>query len=541
MKRNGTCPICYLKRLIGIRENVTEIYDPTAYENGVALTPPMGWSSWNTFKNHIDEDLIYDTAKAMAESGLKDAGYTYVNLDDNWHSSLRDENGNLQGDLTTFAHGIPTLVKKINDLGLKVGIYSSNGTETCEDLPASLYHEREDALTFARWGIEYFKYDYCHHIKIPPYAPWVYGISVAKKGEKDATFYSAKDAVLSGSAKLWKDKITPNGYRVTGLDANGGAMEFNNVIVAEDGEYVVTIDIRKKGRYKKFLMVKVNDSDVYTVTFPDQKHYNNTARFQTPVTLKAGANKIRLFNPIGNRADSAMLQYQNMGKQLRLATKKVAKDTNSPEKPIVFSICEWGWNKPYKWGATAGNLWRTTPDIRPVWPWMISYMYRHNVKLHEYASVGHWNDPDMLEVGNGNLTYDENVSHFSLWCMMASPLILGNDLRSITPEVLGIVTNKNLIAINQDPLGLQCRRIKKGGVDTLIKPLADGSFALCFFNKYGGPKKATCSLRSLEDYGLCFSEEYIVTDLWSGEELKVSDKLSTTVNKHGVKVYKIQF
>ena len=133
-----------------------------------------------------------------------------------------------------------------------------------------------------------------------------------------------------------------------------------------------------------------------------------------------------------------MLQYQNMGKQLQYATKKVAEDTNSKEKPIVFSICEWGWNRPYKWGGTAGNLWRTTPDIRPEWLWMINYMYRHNVKLDKYASVGHWNDPDMLEVGNGKLTYDENVAHFSLWCMMASPLILGNDLRSITPEVLSI-------------------------------------------------------------------------------------------------------
>ena len=267
----------------------------------------------------------------------------------------------------------------------------------------------------------------------------------------------------------------------------------------------------------------------------------NTARFQTPVTLKAGDNKIRLFNPIGNRADSAMLQYQNMGKQLRLATQKVSRDTNSPEKPIVFSICEWGWNKPYVWGGPAGNLWRTTPDIRPSWPWMINWMYRHNVKLDKYASIGHWNDPDMLEVGNGNLTLDENRSHFSLWCMMASPLILGNDLRTISKEVLEIVTNKNLIAINQDPLGIQCRRIKKGGVDTLIKPLADGSFALCFFNKFGGPKTASCSLRALENYGLQFSEEYTVRDLWSGEVQSVKDKLITRVNKHGVKVYKIEF
>lgn len=540
MKPNGMCPVCYLKKLLGKRESVTEIYDPTPYENGVALTPPMGWSSWNTFKNRIDENLIYDTAKAMKDSGLADAGYTYINLDDNWHSSLRDENGCLQGDLTTFASGIPELVKKINALGLKVGIYSSNGTETCEDLPASLYHEKQDAETFARWGIEYFKYDYCHHIKISQYAPWVYGISISKKGEREAEFYSVKDARLFGFAKLKKDEVTPNGYRVTGLDANSGAIEFTSVTVAEDGEYILTIDIRKKGRYKKCLMAKVNDKDVYIINFPDQKHFNNTARFQTPVTLKAGENKIRLFNPIGNRADSAMLQYQNMGKQLVLASKKVAEATNSPQKTIVFSICEWGLNRPYKWGSTAGNLWRTTPDIRPDWIWMINYMYRHNVKLDKYAGPGHWNDPDMLEVGNGNLTYDENVAHFSLWCMMASPLILGNDLRSITPEVLKIVTNRNLIAIDQDPLGIQCRRIKKGRVDTLLKPLADGSFALCFFNKAGGNRKACCSLKALEGYGLPFASEYKVTDLWTEETKSVTDKLSATLKRHSVKVYKIE-
>ena len=539
MKKNGNCPICFWKKLFGIQESVTEIFDPTPYTNGVALTPPMGWSSWNTFKNRIDESLIYDTAKAMVDSGLKDAGYTYVNLDDNWHSSLRDENGDLQGDLTTFASGIPSLVKRINELGLKVGIYSSNGTETCEDLPGTLYHERQDALRFARWGIEYFKYDYCHHIKIPKKAPWVYGISLSKKGEREADFYSVKDAELFGYARLKKDGVTPNGYRVVGLDGNGGALEFKNVVAKEDGEYILTIDIRKKGRYKKCLMVKVNDTDVSLVYFPDQKHYNNTARFQTPVKLKKGENKIRIFNPIGNRADSAMLQYQHMGKQLQYATKKVAEDTNSKEKPIVFSICEWGWNRPYKWGGTAGNLWRTTPDIRPEWLWMINYMYRHNVKLDKYASVGHWNDPDMLEVGNGKLTYDENVAHFSLWCMMASPLILGNDLRSITPEVLSIVTNKNLIAINQDPLGVQCKRIKKGRVDTLLKPLADGSFALCFFNKASGQKTASCSLKGLEAFGLPFSEKYTVVDQWSGETLEISDKLSAKLNRHSVKVYKI--
>ena len=152
MKRNGMCPACYLKMLLTPGKRTAKLDLGEKYGNGVALTPPMGWASWNTFKNTIDEDLILDTGKAMVEKGLLDAGYKYINIDDNWHSNMRDENGNLQGDLVKFKSGIPYLVSRLNDLGLKVGIYSSNGTLTCENLPASLHNEEKDALNFARWG-----------------------------------------------------------------------------------------------------------------------------------------------------------------------------------------------------------------------------------------------------------------------------------------------------------------------------------------------------------------------------------------------------
>ena len=175
MKRNGMCPICYLKKLFTRPSRVSDLYSNVEYKGGDAPTPPMGWSSWNTFKNTIDEDLIYETAVAMKEKGLLDAGYDRINIDDNWHSSLRDENGEVQHDLTKFAHGMKALVAKINALGLKAGIYSSNGTLTCEDLPAGYGNEYKDALTFARWGFEYLKYDFCHNVPIPKYAPLVYG------------------------------------------------------------------------------------------------------------------------------------------------------------------------------------------------------------------------------------------------------------------------------------------------------------------------------------------------------------------------------
>lgn len=541
MKRNGMCPICYVKKLFSKPETVSNVYSTKKYDNGVALTPPMGWSSWNTFRNRIDENLIYDTAVAMKESGLADAGYTYVNLDDNWHSSLRDANGDLQGDLTTFASGIPALVEKINALGLKVGIYSSNGTNTCEDLPASLYNERRDALTFARWGIEYFKYDFCHNIPIPSYAPIVYGISVAKKGSNKAKFYPCTEASLKGLARLMDSKASPINKIVSGLDQNHGAMTFNNIVVEESGEYVLTVDIVKKGRYKKYLMAYVNDEEFYGIDFPEQKHWNNTARFQVVVKLNAGINKISLFNPIEKRADSSMLQYVNMGKMLKEATKRVAEETGTPEKPIVFSLCEWGVNRPWTWGATAGNLWRTTPDIRPIWPWM-TILYERTVPLYKYAGVGSWNDPDMLEVGNGKLTYDENMAHFSVWCMLASPLILGNDLRSMPNNVKEIVTNKNLIAIDQDALGKQAKRIKKGSLDILARPLADGSVAVCFFNKVGGRKSASIDVKELisdEYVSLKYANSYTLINQWTNEEIEITDTITANVAKHGVVVYKV--
>ncbi len=465
MKRNGMCPACYLKMLLTPGKRTAKLDLGEKYGNGVALTPPMGWASWNTFKNTIDEDLILDTGKAMVEKGLLDAGYKYINIDDNWHSNMRDENGNLQGDLVKFKSGIPYLVSRLNDLGLKVGIYSSNGTLTCENLPASLHNEEKDALNFARWGIEYFKYDFCHNEQYSRYAPLVYALEIVPLGEKSGRTILCKDAKLEGLAKFMPEKKVEGGYYISGLDKARGIASFDNIYIDEEGEYVLTLCIKKKGWYNKMLVAKVNGVN-HIYEFPHQKFWNTTARFQQVVRLKKGMNRIELSNPVTCRADSAALQYYKMGQALKKATARVAKENNEEVKPITFSICEWGLNKPYKWGAKAGNLWRTTPDINPCWKWIIM-LYRHTAKLHEYSSIGAWNDPDMLEVGNGKLTYEQNKSHFSLWCMMNAPLILGNDLRCIKQDVLDIVTNKNLISINQDPLGKQAKLMKKGSIDIL--------------------------------------------------------------------------
>lgn len=537
MKRNNMCPFCYLKSLF--QKKTPSSVNPALpdYDNGVA-TPPMGWSSWNTFRNRINEKLILDTAKAMRDNGLVEAGYKYINLDDCWQSSLRDERGELVGDYETFPSGIANLAKQVNQMGLKLGAYTSNGTLTCEDLPASLGREQFDAYTLAKWGVEYFKYDYCHHIPISKYAPLVYSISVSQF-DNHPMEYSVHNAVLSGLARFMTDTKLPSGSYVSGLDANQGRITYNNIEVDEDGKYVLTINVKKKGAYEKYLIAKINDEQEYEILFPPQKKYNLTARFQVIVNLSAGKNKIELFNPVTSNADSEMYQYVRMGKALQNATARVAKERKQKEKPIVFSICEWGWGKPYNWGAKAGNLWRTTPDIRPWWIW-IKLIYEHNVKLYKYANKGHYNDPDMLEVGNGKLTYNQNVSHFSLWCMMNAPLILGNDLRNMNDQVKSIVTNKNMIAINQDLLAKQAKRVKKGVVDVLAKPLADGSVAVCFFNKTSHGARIKFDLNPLandEYVQMTKQSEYHAKEQWSGENVTTNGILSLSLEKCQSKVY----
>ncbi|MCR4875364.1 MAG: alpha-galactosidase [Clostridia bacterium] len=529
MKRNGMCPICYIKQFLGFKKRVSKLEINEDYRNDICPTPPMGWSSWNTFRNEIDENLFKQTGKAMVDKGLLAAGYKYINLDDNWHSNLRDDEGKLQGDLVRFKHGIPALVKELNAMGLKVGIYSSNGVYTCESLPASLHHEWIDAKTFADWGIEYFKYDYCHHEIKSKYAPLVTGISIMK-----GDYYQEIDclsAKCEGVAKIMPDSKVKCRRHISGLDAGLGAATFDNVYVEEDAEYVLTVHIRKRGNYEKFLQVGVNGENFYFIDFPPQMPFNNTARFQTKVELKKGINVVKLSNPIRNRADGAFYQYYNMGQCLKRATEG--------KKPIVFSICEWGFNKPYMWGAKAGNLWRTTPDIRPIWPW-IKIIYNQTVKRYKYAGIGSYNDPDMLEVGNGKLTLNENRAHFTLWCMMNAPLILGNDIRSMPDSVLEIVTKKELIALNQDPLGKPCKRIRKGPVDILVKPLANGSTAICFFNKGILPKKSRLSVDSLakdEYINFPLASQYETKELWTGERDKIVNTLSCSTPGHSVKVF----
>ncbi|MCL2508080.1 MAG: alpha-galactosidase [Oscillospiraceae bacterium] len=521
------------------------------YSNGVALTPPMGWASWNFFRNRISEEVIYDIGAAMKKCGLVDAGYIYLNIDDCWQSSMRDEQGRLQADLHTFPSGIKKLREDVNRLGMKLGIYSSNGTFTCEDMPASLGREAIDADTLAEWGIEYFKYDFCHNRPIPQRAPCVEKITVWKKGMAQEAEVTAEQAILKGAARVVEDTKMATGKYVAGLSGNLGSAEFY-VNVPEKGEYVLTLCMRKKSSANKYIEILVNGSKKYSTTVPPTIALSKAGRHQIMIGLEAGTNGIKLHNPVASRRDSAALQYTNMGRELVRAAKEYAEKTGEPERKICYSICEWGLNFPWQWGRQAGNLWRTTMDIKPFWASVLG-IYEINVKLHGYAGAGGFNDPDMLEVGNGSLTYEENKTHFTLWCMMAAPLILGNDIRAFVSddgtvdednETLKIVTNRDLIAVDQDPLGKQCRRFRTAVVsDILVKPLEGKRIALCFFNKGGEERDMKVNLRSIacQSYAeLPITDEYRCFELWDKTEQMVRGDLEATVPPHGVKVYIVE-
>lgn len=360
-------------------------------DNGLARTPPMGWNSWNKFACDVNEQLIREMADAMVTSGMKDAGYVYLVIDDCWQID-RDAQGNILPDPQRFPSGMKALADYVHSRGLKFGLYSDAGTLTCQKRPGSRGYEFQDARQYAVWGVDYLKYDWC------------------STGTQNAP----------ASYSIMRDAL-----------------------------------------------------------------------------LKAG-------------------------------------------RPIVFSICEWGTSKPWLWAKDVGNLWRTTGDIQDCWDckrdWGgmgVVHILDLQDGLESYAGPGHWNDPDMLEVGNGGMTITEYRAHFSLWCILAAPLMAGNDLRNMTNEVKEILTNREVIAVDQDSLGMQGRRVKRDGDrEVWAKQLADGGRAVVLFNR--GPKSQEISV-SWTEIGYPQQVAAQVRDLWAHKDLgKLTGKFSAEVPSHGV-------
>jgi alpha-galactosidase len=372
---------------------------------GLALTPPMGWNSWNTFQTNISEQLVKDIADSMVANGMRDAGYTYIVLDDGWMSMQRDTvTGNLIPDPKKFPHGIKALADFVHSKGLKFGLYNCAGTKTCAGYPGTRGYEYQDARFYASLDVDYLKFDWC----------------------------------------------------------------------SSDGL-------------------------------------------------------------------NAQESYATMSNALFVA-----------KRPVIFSLCEWGNNKPWEWAAKDGELWRTTGDIGNYFdtvkdtggwkPNPVTKIIDLEADLRKYAGPGHWNDPDMLEVGNG-MKEGEDRAHFSMWCMLAAPLIAGNDIRKISAATRNILTNKDAIAINQDALGVQALKYaSKDSLETWVKPLSNGDWAVCFLNRSAQPQKINFNWKNETVNDTLSSKQlnttadtYKITDVWTKKNLSTTAKpLNAVVPSHDV-------
>jgi alpha-galactosidase len=356
----------------------------------LAPTPPMGWNSWNRFHLNINDGIIRAQAKAMADSGMKDVGYEYVVIDGGWEG-YHNEQGVFIPDILKFPD-MKALCDYIHGLGLKVGIHTSPGPVTCAGREASYGHEQQDAETFAHWGIDFVKYDWC---------------------------------------------------------------------------------------------------SAGTVYKPDQ---------------------------------------------MRFVYEKFHKATLRTGRPILYSLCQYGMQDVWEWGASVGGtMWRTTGDITDNY-YRMAYIGFEQNGLEKYAGPGHWNDPDMLEVGNGGMSQEEYRTHMTLWCLLAAPLIAGNDLTKMSPETLAILTNREAIAVNQDKAGIQGRRIwQKGPMEIWMKPLADGGKAVGMFNRE--ETGMTMTLR-LEDIGAAGSVN--LRDLWAHKDLgSFTGNYTTNLPAHGAAMLRV--
>ncbi|HLL65833.1 MAG TPA: NPCBM/NEW2 domain-containing protein [Micromonosporaceae bacterium] len=366
---------------------------PLGTIGNLAPTPPMGFNNWNAFGCDVTEALIRETADIFVSSGLKDAGYQYVNIDDCWSLRERGPDGRLVPDPVKFPSGIKGVADYVHSLGLKLGIYGDAGTRTCAGYPGSLGREELDAQTWADWGVDYLKYDNCN-----------------------------------------------------------------------------------------------------------------------------------------NQSDGSQADFIRRYTAMRDALVKTGRD-------IVYSICEWGQSQPWTWAADVGDLWRTTGDISDNWTSLRSII-AFNAPLAPYAGPSNWNDPDMLEIGNGGMTDTEYRTHMSMWSMMAAPLIIGTDLRRATPATLAILGNRDIIAIDQDPLGVQGAVVSNtGGLMVLDKPLANGDRAIALYNSTDS--LATVSVAASAT-GLPRAKAYRLQDVWSGNVLQAASTISAAVPAHGTVVYRVR-
>ena len=385
-----------IRKIVVLLLLVTQIQVYGQYPE-LARTPPMGWNSWNAFGLDINSKKVMAVADSMVSKGLADAGYQYIVIDDGWQID-RDKNGRIIPDSTRFPEGIKFLADYIHSKGLKFGLYTCCGTKTCGGRPGSFGYETIDAESYAEWGVDYIKEDWCF---------------------------------------------------TDGLDTR--------------------------------------------------------------------------------------IQYKKMSDAIR-----------ATGRPMLLSLCEWGVSSPWEWAEGIGAMWRTTNDIQDCFDCVRNWggmgwvpILEKNADLAPYAGPCHWNDPDMLEVGNKALTPTEGRAHFAMWCMLAAPLIAGNNISTMNEATRAILTAPEIIAIDQDPLGIQGTLVKElDGLQVWQKPLQDGSIAVALLNVTSSPAEM---MVSLDELGLKKGVESSVRDLWNRKDLApIQDAFRTSVEPHEVVVVKIK-
>jgi hypothetical protein len=513
------------------------------------LTPPiMGWSSWNCFRQSINETIILETAHALKKTGLIDLGYRYINLDDCWQSSSRDDQDNLQFDLSNFPHG-KQFVATLHQLKLKVGLYSSCGRLTCEDLPASYGYEDRDAKTFVEFDIDYLKYDYCHVVDLKsdeswlPKAPSIESIELTAKDFSSTYRLKASSATLTGKATLQLDDSLKGDSYITGLNYNQGSFSFTELNIPP-GEYIVTIVYRKQKTEERLLLTLDFNNFQKVIHFPPSSGWSITGREQFLITFKESITEIVAKNPVEDQYSDAILRYRTMHNAL----KQAIQDSAHSQKEIVFSACEHGRNQPWLWAPEFTQAYRISPDITNDWESVIM-CYDQVIRVSSYSKEGSFADPDMLEVGNNRLSSNENRAHFSLWCFLSAPLILGNDIRNYekqpADDSLTVLSNQELIHINQTRPYLPAVRIQHGTIDILVKYLMDGTVTFCFLNRSENEEAVSFNLKKLPEkvHNIPFSSKLNhsqAIELWGTSDYEQKNEMLTfQIAPHAVKVFKL--
>ncbi len=495
--------------------------------------PAMGWNSWNAFGSGNTEALTKIMADKIVELGLDKLGYQYIVLDDGCYKSER-EDGNLANEPVKFPSGFRALSDYVHAKGLKFGMYNDIGTNLCAGAAVGTCgFEKTDAKSYIDWGVDFLKIDNCYYLwdnatfSNPENAKYVFAPNLRQiqlKKDEFCILLNADKGILQGRGACLKD-----GY-ATGIGTFDGTNTGTSPVGPMSGELVFDLDIPEEGEYEltvnyatarqngcgEWLQVAVGSGDdtqyFYDYLLPatdSPEAFKNSDPIK--ITLQSGHNKLRLMNH--RRQENTLCSYAAMLEGLNEA---------KPGHDVLLSLCEWGKTMPQNWGYKVGNSWRILNDITfrvgrdgdpgfgewtdPGTP-SVTSQYNKAVIMDQFAGLDKgWNDPDMLMVGMTGMTTQMSQTHFTMWCMMNSPLMLGLDLRRVTKgdELYKIIANADLISINQDSLGIQAKRIFTTAtkadrnepiespdtdyitdcdrVDILAKPLADGSLALSFFN-----------------------------------------------------------